>query len=101
MRGLEPWPGDVSSEARALNISSDVVGRSGNGDFSTSRAMLWRGGMAVDLHTWVSDNSWTLQVATAITNAGQSSAPGVTTGRLARFFSSRNLSRSLLNTSLK
>ncbi len=71
MRGLEPWPGDVSSEARAVNIYSDVVGRSGNADFSTSRAMLWRSAVRVDLHTWVSDNSWTLQVATAINNAGQ------------------------------
>jgi probable HAF family extracellular repeat protein len=71
MQGLEPWPGDVSSEARALNIDGDVVGRSGNADFSFSRAMLWRGGVAVDLHTRVRDNSWTLQVATGINNIGQ------------------------------
>jgi hypothetical protein len=61
-RGFDPWPGNVSSEAHALNIASDVVGRSGNSEFSTSRAMLWRGGVAVDLHTRVGDNSWTLQV---------------------------------------
>lgn len=70
MHGLDPWPGDVSSEARAMNIYTDIVGRSGNGDLSFSRAMLWRGGRAIDLSTTVSDNSWTLQVATGINNAG-------------------------------
>lgn len=85
MRGLAPWPGDVSSEARALNIDGDVVGRSGNGDFSTSRAMLWRGGMAVDLHTAVSDNSWTLQVATGINNTGQIVGTGRHNGQTRAF----------------
>ena len=85
MRGLEPWPGDVSSEALAMNIYSDVVGRSGNGDFSTSRAMLWRGGKAIDLNTWVSDNSWTLQVATAINNAGQIVGTGRHNGQTRAF----------------
>lgn len=85
MHGVEPWPGDVSSEARALNIYGDVVGRSGNGDWSASRAMLWRGGTAVDLHTTVTDNGWTLQVATGINNAGQIVGTGRHNGQTRAF----------------
>lgn len=85
MRSLDPWPGDVSSEARALNINGDVAGRSGNGDFSFSRAMLWRGGVAVDLHTRVRDNSWTLQVATAVNNVGQIAGTGRHNGQTRAF----------------
>jgi probable HAF family extracellular repeat protein len=83
--GTPTHPGDVSSEARALNIQTDVVGRSGNGDLSTSRAMLWRGSMAVDLHTAVSDNSWTLQVATGINNTGQIVGTGRHNGQTRAF----------------
>ena len=85
MRGLEPWPGDVSSEALAMNIYSDVVGRSGNADLATARAMLWRGGKAIDLNTWVGDNSWMLQVATGINNAGQIVGTGRHNGQTRAF----------------
>jgi probable HAF family extracellular repeat protein len=85
MGGLEPWPGDASSEALAMNISSDIVGRSGSAGFATSRAMLWRNATGVDLNALVSDNSWMMQTATGINNIGQIVGTGVHNGQTRAF----------------
>ena len=40
----------VASQAQALNVGGDVVGRSGAADFSVSRAVIWQDGVAIDLN---------------------------------------------------
>jgi probable HAF family extracellular repeat protein len=50
MRNLGTLPGDISSQAQALNVGGDVVGRSGVADLSAARAVIWQGGVAIDLN---------------------------------------------------
>jgi probable HAF family extracellular repeat protein len=71
MRELGTLPGHAASEALAINDASDAVGRSGSADMSQSRAVLWRGGSAIDLTALVGAADWTLSSATAINDLGQ------------------------------
>jgi len=71
MRELGMLPGDAASEALAINDASDAVGRSGNADLSQSRAVLWRGGAAIDLTRVVGAADWMLSSATGINDRGQ------------------------------
>jgi probable HAF family extracellular repeat protein len=71
MRELPHIPGYVSSEALAINVQGDLVGRSGNGDLSDARAVLWQDGGAVDLNSRVTAPGWLLVSATGINDVGQ------------------------------
>src|SRR4029079_8259762 len=70
-RALNPLPGDAASEAAAINVNGDIVGRSGDAAFSRSRAVLWRGGAAIDLSAALGESGWTLTAATGINDFGQ------------------------------
>jgi probable HAF family extracellular repeat protein len=85
MRALGTLPGDAASEALAINASGDIVGRSGNADFSRSRAVVWRGGAAIDLNQQVTAGDWVLTVATAINDLGQIAGAGLRGGQLRAF----------------
>jgi probable HAF family extracellular repeat protein len=85
MRDLGVLPGDSASEALAINVTSDVVGRSGTADLSRSRAVLWRGGTAVDLTTLVGEPDWTLSSATGINDFGQIAGVGTRNGQVRAF----------------
>ena len=64
MRNLGTLPGDSSSQAQALNVGGDVVGRSGVADLSAARAVIWQGGVAIDLNRLVTSSGWMLTSAT-------------------------------------
>jgi probable HAF family extracellular repeat protein len=85
MRSLGTLPGDVSSEARAINILGQAVGRSGSADLSTSRAVLWRDGAAVDLNSLVPGSGWLLSSATGINDVRQIVGVGVRDGQVRAF----------------
>jgi probable HAF family extracellular repeat protein len=85
LRDLGVLPGDVSSEARAINDASTVVGRSGGADLSQSRAVLWQGTVPVDLNQLVRAQNWTLSAATGINNLGQIVGVGVHDGSVRGF----------------
>jgi probable HAF family extracellular repeat protein len=85
MHDLGVLPGDASSEARAMNDFSDVVGRSGDTTFSQSRAVLWQGGVAIDLSTLAAAPGWTLAAATGINNMGQIAGVGTHDGQVRAF----------------
>jgi probable HAF family extracellular repeat protein len=81
MRDLGLLPGHASSEANAVSVNGDVVGRSGNPDLSDSRAVLWRGGRAIDLNTLITPGSgWTLSNATAINDLQHIVGVGIRNG---------------------
>jgi probable HAF family extracellular repeat protein len=82
---LRPLPGDVATEARAINVNGDVVGRSGSADLSTSRAVLWRQGVAIDLDTQTDADGWTLLIATGINDVGQIVGTGLHNGQKRAF----------------
>jgi probable HAF family extracellular repeat protein len=82
---LGTLPGDSSSEARAINVYGDVVGRSGAPGFSSSRAVLWRSGTAVDLNTIAAAPGWLLSNATAISDMGHIVGVGVHQGQVRAF----------------
>jgi probable HAF family extracellular repeat protein len=85
MRTLNGLSGDAATEARAININSDAVGRSGNADLSASRAVVWQNGVAVDLTSRLLEREWQLTVASAINNAGQIAGAGYHDGQLRAF----------------
>lgn len=85
LRSLDALPGDAASDARGLNIAGEVVGRSGAPDLSTSRAVLWRDGVAIDLNSRVTTGGWALAVATAINNIGQIAGTGLHDGQVRAF----------------
>lgn len=85
MRNLGTLPGDVASEARAINVTGDVVGRSGVADFSTSRAVLWQSGAAVDLNSLVTAAGWFLTSATGINDVRQIVGVGLRDGQVRAF----------------
>ncbi|VAX39083.1 hypothetical protein MNBD_PLANCTO03-485 [hydrothermal vent metagenome] len=71
MTDLGTLPGAKMSEAYGVNNAGQIVGMSwvpGQGP----HAVLWDGGIALDLNDLVENNSpWTLQVARQINNSGQ------------------------------
>ena len=71
MRELPHVARSVSSEALAMNVHGDIVGRAGNGDLSDARAALWRSGVALDLNSLVPAPGWLLVTATGINDVGQ------------------------------
>ena len=71
MRELPHVARYVSSEALAINVQGDIVGRSGNGDLSDARAALWQHGAAIDLNSRVAAPGWVLVRATGINDVGQ------------------------------
>jgi probable HAF family extracellular repeat protein len=71
MRELPHVAGDVSSEALAINVQGDIVGRSGNRDLSDARAVLWQAGVAIDLNSRLAAPGWLLVSATGINDVGQ------------------------------
>jgi probable HAF family extracellular repeat protein len=71
MRELPHVAGYVSSEALAINVQGDIVGRSGNRDLSDARAAVWQAGVAVDLNSRIPASSWLLVSATGINDIGQ------------------------------
>jgi probable HAF family extracellular repeat protein len=84
MRELGTLPGDAGSEARAINVAGDVVGR-GIPDLGTSQAVLWRDGAAVDLNTLITAAGWILTSATGINDAGQIVGAGLRDGQIRAF----------------
>ena len=85
MRSLGTLGGDVSSEALAINILGQVVGRSGVADLSTSRAVLWRDGTAIDLNTLIPASGWVLSSATGINDVRQIVGVGIRNGQARAF----------------
>jgi probable HAF family extracellular repeat protein len=81
MRDLGTLAGDAASEALDVNDASDVVGRSGSADWTTTRAVLWRGGVAIDLTALAGAADWILTNATAINDLGQIAGVGMHNGR--------------------
>jgi probable HAF family extracellular repeat protein len=75
----------MSSEARAINVTGQVVGRSGTADLSTSRAVLWQGGAAIDLNSLITVPGWTLSDATDINDVRQIVGIGLRNGQLRAF----------------
>jgi probable HAF family extracellular repeat protein len=71
LRALPHVAGYVSSEALAINVDGDLVGRSGNRDLSDARAALWRAGVAIDLNSRIAAPDWLLVNATGINDVGQ------------------------------
>jgi probable HAF family extracellular repeat protein len=88
-RNLPPLSGDASSEARAINVDGDVVGRSGTADLTTSRAVLWRDGVAIDLNRQIAEEAWTLSIATGINDVGQIVGTGLHLGQQRAFLLTR------------
>jgi probable HAF family extracellular repeat protein len=85
MRRLGALPGDDASEARAINVTGHVVGRSGAADFSRSRAVLWQGGVPVDLNSIAAAPGWALSSATGINDVGQVVGVGLRDGQIRAF----------------
>lgn len=85
LRNLGTLPGDVASEARAINLRGQAIGRSGSTDFSTSHAVVWQGGAAVDLNTLISVTDWVLTSATGINDVGQIVGVGLRGGQVRAF----------------
>jgi probable HAF family extracellular repeat protein len=85
LRALGSLPGDAASEARAINMSGHVVGRSGPADFSASRAVLWRDGLAIDLSQRLASGGWTLLAANGINDVGQIVGVGMRAGQRRAF----------------
>ena len=85
MRNLGTLPGDVASEARSINITGHVVGRSGVAGFSSSRAVLWQNGMAIDLNSLVTTAGWVLTGATGINDVRQIVGVGLRNGQVRAF----------------
>jgi probable HAF family extracellular repeat protein len=86
MRSVGTLPGDVPSEARAVNTPGQIVGRSGAGDLPVSRAVLWRDGTAIDVNSLVPASGWILSSATGINDVRQMWASASVTARLERSF---------------
>ena len=58
MTDLGTVPGDCCSDASYMNSQAQVVGTSGNSDFSVQRAFLWEdGGPMIDLNTLIPSGS--------------------------------------------
>jgi probable HAF family extracellular repeat protein len=77
---LPPAPGDDVSEATGINIHGLVVGTSTKygaffGD-TQSHAVVWVGGMPIDLSQFYADQGWTLERFTAVNNRGDISGAG-------------------------
>lgn len=53
MKDLGTVGGDTCSGANAINSRGQVVGNSGNCDFSTQHAFLWENGQIIDLNTLI------------------------------------------------
>ena len=85
MRNLGTLPGDVSSQAQALNVGGDVVGRSGGADLSAARAVIWQGGVAIDLNRLIPSSGWILTSATGINDSGQIVGVGLRDGQVRAF----------------
>ena len=85
MRNLGTLPGDISSQAQALNVGGDVVGRSGVADLSASRAVIWQGGLAMDLNRLFTSSGWILSSATGINDSGQIVGVGLRDGQVRAF----------------
>jgi hypothetical protein len=88
MTRLDPLSGYAHSEAMGVNDAAQVVGRSTLVPYGASagsrrpqlepaptltgsRAVIWKGGVAVDLNTLCPNSGWTLLTATDINNHGQ------------------------------
>ncbi len=79
MTALGAVPGDCCSLATWINSKSQVVGTSGNSDFSVQHAFLWeKGGPAIDLNTLIAPGSGlTLTSAGDINDRGEIAGAGV------------------------
>jgi probable HAF family extracellular repeat protein len=80
MVALDALPGYPASDAMAIGQSGLIVGRSGNADFSSSRAVLWADGAAIDLNARIPQDGWVLTRATAINDVDQIAGVGVRNG---------------------
>ncbi len=80
---LDALPGDYGSYSSALNAHGDVVGGSIRDDLQ--RAVLWRGGDAIDLDAAVNDPEWQLFSAVGIDDAGRIAGNGFYQGELRGF----------------
>ena len=78
MRDLGTVPGLDDSVAYDVNSAGDAVGAAASSpDAPGTRALLWRGGQAVDLNLLLPPNSgWTLDEARAINDRGQIAGTG-------------------------
>lgn len=81
MRNLGTLPGDAASEARSINISGQIVGRSGVAGFSSSRAVLWQNGVAIDLNRLITTAGWVLTSANGINDVRQIVGVGLRNGQ--------------------
>jgi probable HAF family extracellular repeat protein len=79
MTALGAVPGDCCSLATWINSKAQVVGTSGNSDFSVQHAFLWeKGGPAIDLNTLIAPGSGlTLTSAGDINDRGEIAGAGV------------------------
>ena len=79
MTALGAVPGDCCSLASWINSRAQVVGTSGNSDFSVQHAFLWEhGGPAIDLNTLIAPGSGlTLTSAGDINDRGEIAGAGV------------------------
>jgi probable HAF family extracellular repeat protein len=85
MWNLGTLPEDRASEARSININGQVVGRSGVADFSTSRAVLWQNGVAIDLNRLITTAGWVLTSANGINDVRQIVGVGLRNGQRRAF----------------
>ncbi|MBI5013942.1 MAG: carboxypeptidase regulatory-like domain-containing protein [Deltaproteobacteria bacterium] len=82
---LLPLGGGVSSSARAVNSSGNIVGTVSFGD-GTTHAFLWGEGEPVDLNSLVAiDSGWVLVAASDINSRGQIVGQGLLNGQRRAF----------------
>jgi probable HAF family extracellular repeat protein len=87
MRDLGTLPGLPCSVACGVNASGQIVGYAEpTPDSNEKRAVLWRGGAALDLNTLLPANSgWVLVEARAVNDRGQIVGSGMWNGRTRAF----------------
>ncbi len=77
MHDLGVLAGDYSSEAKAINDSSQIVGQCNDRELASSEATLWQDGTPQNLNYCVTlPRDWHLDDAIAINNRGQILARG-------------------------
>jgi probable HAF family extracellular repeat protein len=77
--------GGATSEAVDINNLGEVVGSAATADLSSSRAVLWRDGRAIDLSQRLASGGWTLVAAHSINDVGQIVGVGLRAGQRRAF----------------